>query len=369
MSTTQYIDHELTLPAQDDYGSIFEHYRDSPVEEPREWKLCENRVERRRSQPKNAQPDPKNRKSAVEWAIPALLNWAPPPFLGDLGRTLINDRVKLPHPDITLLMNRHPRLRRQRPTPLSWTDPSAPHWETEQWLRRLPLQSEARFYRAELLEEPLLGAENYLSWAEDMGKMLGQFNAWPIVGGGLEPVPATSKFCTRWRQVNSRAWMMMAGNVSREIRREICVEGLAWDARGTWNYLQRTCGGNLALTRRSMQGIRDLLHTGYNDCSSLDDYLCRMLVSIRAVECNRQGREDNVWLWCQFILANLGPGWDDWVSDLVKKVGDDRNQGDFLDSFEHLYQLIGVEEARRIRASRFLSPTGEYDSLKERVRF
>ncbi|KAJ5808110.1 hypothetical protein N7474_009379 [Penicillium riverlandense] len=359
MSTTRSINNGLTLPTLNDYGSIFDHSLDSPVEEPHEWEIPENGVERRRSQQKNEQPDPKNRKSAVEWVIPALRNWSLPSFLGDLGRTLINDGVYLPHPDIAPSINGHPHQHRQTPAPLSWTDPSAPHWETEQWLKRLPLQNKTRFYQIELLDEPLIGAENYLSWAENMGEMLDQCNVWPIVGGGLEPVPAMSKFCTQWRQVNNHVWMIITANVSREIRRELCVNGLAWDARGTWSYLQGTCGGDLAMTRRSMQGIQDLLHIKYDDCSSLDDYLGRMLVCIRAIECNRQGREDNVWLWCQFILANLGREWDDWVSDLVTKAEDDSTNGDFLDSFEHLYQLLGVEETRRVRASRFLSRSGE----------
>jgi hypothetical protein len=359
MSTTRSINNGLTLPTLDDYGSIFDHYLDSSVEEPREWELPENRVERRRSQQKNAQSDPKNRKSAVEWVIPALRNWSLPPFLGNLGRTLINDGVYLPHPDIAPPINGHLNQHRQRPAPLSWTDSSAPHWETEQWLKLLPLQNKARFYQTELLDEPLIGAENYLSWAEKMGEMLDQSNVWPIVGGGLEPVPATSKSCTRWRQVNNHAWMMITANVSRGTRRELCDNGLAWEARGTWTYLQWTYGGDLARTRRSMQGIRELLRIEYEDCSSLDDYLCKMLVCIRAIECNRQGREDNVWLWCQFILANLGPRWDDWVSDLVTKVEDDSTKDDFLDSFEHLYQLLAVEESRRVRASRFLPRGGE----------
>ncbi|CAL5872676.1 uncharacterized protein PFLUO_LOCUS6942 [Penicillium psychrofluorescens] len=359
MPATRSINNGVTLPTLDDYGSIFDHYPDSPVEEPREWESPENRVKRRRGQEKNAQSDPKTRRSEVEWVIPALRNFSLAPFLGDLGRTLINDGVYLPHPDIAPPINRHPYRRRQRPAPLSWTDPSAPHWETEQWLKLHSLQNKARFYRTELLDEPLIGAENYLPWAENMGEMLDQSNVRPIVGSSLEPVPATSKFYTRWRQVNNHAWMMMTANVSRRIRRELCDNGLAWDARGTWSYLQRTCGGDLAMTRRSFQGIRDLLRIGYDDCSSLDDYLCKMLVCIRAIECNRQGREDNVWLWCQFILVNLGPGWDDWVSDLVTKVEDDSTKGDFLNSFEHLYQLLGAEEARGVRASRFLPRGGE----------
>ncbi|KAJ5601378.1 hypothetical protein N7510_010912 [Penicillium lagena] len=354
MPTTQSINNGLILPTLVDYGGIFDHYLDSPVEEPRECELPENRVKRKRSQQKSAQSDSRNRKSAVEWVIPALHNWSLPPFLGDLGRTLINDGVYLPHPNIALPINRYLHQRRQRLAPLSWTEPSAPHWETEQWLKLLPLEKKARFYQAELLDEPLIGAENYLSWVEKMGEMLEQSNVWPVVGGGLEPVPATSGFCTRWRQVNNHAWMMITANVSRGIRCDLCDHGLAWDARGTWSYLQRTCGGGLAMTRRSMQGIRDLLRIEDDDCSSLDDYLCQMLVCIRAIECNRQGREDNVWLWCQFILANLGPAWDDWVSDLVTKVENDNTKGDFLDSFEHLYQLLGMEEARRERASRFL---------------
>lgn len=329
----------------DDHGSIFDHYPVSPVGKAREWEISSIRDEEGRmfvADDTNSKIS--GRENELEWEVPALRKWPAPGLLKAIGQTM-DDGVRFPSPWA-------PPDDTKANMWYEMTDPLAPHWKTEKYLAQV-MPGKTRFYQAELLDEPLIGAENYCIWAEEMTDRLSQCNLWPLVGGEFPPVPVQSQYRTRWRQLNDKAWMMIAANVSREIRRDLCDE-LAWDARETWYHLQRTCGDTLALTRRSVQGVHDLLRMRTEECTSMEEYLCKMLVCIRAIECNRRGREDDEWLWCQFVLANLGPKWDSWVSELMMKI-DESIRDSSLSSLKQLFHLLDTEEARRIRAARFPS--------------
>lgn len=67
----------------------------------------------------------------------------------------------------------------------------------------------------------------------------------------------------------------------------------------------------------------------------------------------RRGDLDNEWLWCQFILVNLGPGWEFWVSELVGKFEDGQRRNAAISTFRGLFPIIEAEEARRIQLSRY----------------
>jgi len=98
-----------------------------------------------------------------------------------------------------------------------------------------------------------------------------------------------------------------------------------------------------------------------------------MMLCIRAIECNPCGEkeryrhcganddrggkrfngEDNEWLWCQFILVNLGQDWEAWVFALIEKYKGGEQIVDAISTFRRLFPIIEAEEARRIQGSRY----------------
>jgi hypothetical protein len=221
----------------------------------------------------------------------------------------------------------------------------------------------SRFYSPELVKEKLLGPENYKVWAVMMEKKIRQHGeAWGF-GTDLMLVLVYGDFSTQWPQVNPNVWMMIFSNVSKPIKHALSTLG-TMDAREAWQFLEKTHGGDVPLRIRSVKGVRDIMNIRYDECTSLKEYLDKMTLSARTIECNPRGEidryrggkgehggkhssEDNEWLWCQFILVNLGPGWESWGSALIEKFKGERM------CFRRLFPAIETEEARRIQASRY----------------
>lgn len=221
----------------------------------------------------------------------------------------------------------------------------------------------SRFYSPEIVKEKLIDPENYKDWAVMMEKKIRQRGeAW-----GFEPdlmlVLVYGDSSTQWAQVNPNVWMMIFSNVSKPIKQDLSALG-TMDAREAWQFLERTCGGDVPLRIRSVKGVRDIMNIRYDECTSLREYLDKMMLCTRAIECNpcgdkdryrggkserggKHSSEDNEWLWCQFILVNLGPEWESWVSVLMEKSKGERM------CFRKLFPIIETEEARRIQASRY----------------
>ncbi|KAJ5834603.1 hypothetical protein N7447_000629 [Penicillium robsamsonii] len=167
---------------------------------------------------------------------------------------------------------------------------------------------------------------------------------------------------------------MVVSNVSQPIRRELCASK-ALDAQQAWQFLEKTYGRDVPMKMRSVQGLRDIMGIRYDKCVSLKEYIEKMVLCSRAIQCNRgvKGRDDggqdngrrknrnrsrsrdetNEWLWCQFILVNLGPEWECWVSELVGKFEDKEKMNAAICTFRGLFPVIEAEQARRVQASRY----------------
>lgn len=222
----------------------------------------------------------------------------------------------------------------------------------------------SRFYKPKILHERLLGPENYINWAVAMEEKIRQCSrAWRWEGDIMLAL-LYGDSSSQWSRLNPTVWMMIYSNVSPHIQpRLAALDSL--DAGEAWQHLERTCGGLVPLRARSVKGVRDIMSIRYDKCLSLKEYLDRMILCIRAIECNPHGEKEssrggkrgagmeNEWLWCQFILVNLGPEWESWVSDLMEKSKDGRNMADAITDFHRLFQIIEAEEARRIQDSRY----------------
>lgn len=75
--------------------------------------------------------------------------------------------------------------------------------------------------------------------------------------------------------------------------------------------------------------------------------------TVQRTATTREGVEINEWLWCQFILVNLGPEWEYWVSKLVGKFEDKKRMNVAISTFRGLFPIIEAEQARRIQAARY----------------
>ncbi|KAJ5773430.1 hypothetical protein N7457_008326 [Penicillium paradoxum] len=245
------------------------------------------------------------------------------------------------------------------------------YWDMTKQARRPSPKPISRFYKPRLLKEKLLGPENYEGWAEQMRKQLEQCGALWITDADAERPHGTSSAQSINPDLN--LWMMIFSNVSRPIRRELgTLETL--DSREAWQFLQRMYGRYVHMKMRSVQGLRDIMGIKYDGCASLEEYIGKMVVCIRAIQCNhgekagddggkdtrcgknrnhRRG-EDNEWLWCQFILVNLGPEWESWVSELVDKFEGGQRMKAAMSTLKGLLPIIEAEEARRIQASRYM---------------
>lgn len=348
--------------------SIFDHYPNSPTDNPREWLVPERRAKEKKNKFFSrieeifSDSDPAVTK---EWVIPGLRRWSfdlscysptlYEPSVSSTVRTLpVSLRVgrQLSPGDASSYHGRFGR--RSVRGSISWldraarhTDPSASYWKTEQYLKRLPAAKVDRFYKSGFSVKKLTGPENYFAWAEEMQAKLSQCRAWAILEDDLDQVPVISKFRTRWNQLNNKAWLLLVANVSREIRRDLCASW-AWDTRGSWCYLREKYGGFAATMTRSVQGVRDMSSLEYEVCSSLGEFLGKMEECIQAIECNRRKKEVDEWLWCRFILAKLGPQWEPWVSEYMMKM----QHAASTVTVDQLLLDIEAEEARRVRASR-----------------
>ncbi|KGO77297.1 hypothetical protein PITC_092570 [Penicillium italicum] len=250
------------------------------------------------------------------------------------------------------------------------------YWDTTEQPYQLSRETISRFYSPDWLKEKLLGPENYKDWADRMKKKLEQCGGGWITNADLE-VSTYSSLGTQRIQSNLNLWMMIFSNVSLPIRRELCaLEAL--DAQEAWQFLERTYGRVIPMTMRSINGLRDIMGIRYDKCASLKEYIEKMVLCSRAIECNRgekesgdQGKhsrgkncnhlrrdETNEWLWCQFILVNLGPEWESWVSELVEKFNDKERMNVAISTFRGLFPIIEAEQARRIQATRYTKNCG-----------
>ncbi|KAJ5500206.1 hypothetical protein N7453_009257 [Penicillium expansum] len=190
---------------------------------------------------------------------------------------------------------------------------------------------------------------------------------------------AHSSSSTQYTQSNLNLWMMVFNNVSLPIRRELCALKVL-DAQETWQFLERTYGRVIPMKIRSINGLRDIMGIRYDKCASLKEYIENMVLCSRAIQCNRgekvcgdgekdNGRGDkdynhlrgdgtNEWLWCQFILVNLGPEWESWVSELVGKFEDKERMNVAISTFRGLFPIIEAEQARRMQAARYTKNYG-----------
>lgn len=235
---------------------------------------------------------------------------------------------------------------------------------------RLLRKPATRFYKPKILQETLLGPENYKHWAVAMERTLRQCAvAWELEGDIMLAL-VYGESSSQWTQFNPNIWMVIFSNVSSQIQQDLSDLGTS-DAHEAWQFLEKTCGGDVPLRVRSVKGVRDIMNIRYDKCSSLKEYLRNMMLCIRAIECNPHGEKenqrreggsphggtdnegvDNEWLWCQFILVNLGPEWESWISELLEKSKDGEPLGGAIRSLGRLFHIIEAEEARRIQASR-----------------
>lgn len=352
--------------------SIFDPSSSSPNDRTRERRAKgkKNRLFSRtgeRSESESAVPK--------EWIVPSLEGWSidwssysPTPTLYEPSvRSTVRDlplslRAGIQPSNSPTSSHQGRSGRRSYQSSGSWLDlspgseePPTPRCETEQYLEQLPPVKMGRFYRTTSLKHQLTGPEDYVSWAEEMQNQLSQGNAWPIIAENMEPVPTDSKYYTRWRQLNNKAWFLLITNVSGSIRRELCTSW-AWDACGSWSYLREKYGVFAATMTRSVQGVHDLTSLRYEDCASLSEFLGKMKQCIRVIECNRPEREIDGWLWCRFILAKLGPQWESWVSDYMLRMQGRESSALPLGTVDQLLLDIEAEGARRVRASRYIQP-------------
>ncbi|KAJ5384986.1 hypothetical protein N7517_002897 [Penicillium concentricum] len=247
------------------------------------------------------------------------------------------------------------------------------YWDTTKQPHQLSREMIPRFYNPDRLKEKLLGPENYKHWADRMKKKLGQCGGLWITNTDME-MPAHNSLSTQYILPNLNLWMMVFSNVSQPIRRELCASQ-ALDAQEAWQFLEKTYGRDVPMKMRSVQGLRDIMSIRYDKCASLQEYIEKMVLCSRAIQCNRgekdhddggkdngrgknrdhvRGRDEtNEWLWCQFILVNLGPEWESWVSELVEKFEDKEKMHAAICTFRGLFPIIEAEQARRTQASRY----------------
>ncbi|KAJ5163165.1 uncharacterized protein N7500_004995 [Penicillium coprophilum] len=240
------------------------------------------------------------------------------------------------------------------------------HWDMTRQRYQLSREKMSRFYSPDRSKEKLLGPENYKDWADQMKKKLEQCGGLWITDIGTT-LPVYSSLSTQRIQPNLNLWMMVFSNVSQPIRRELCVLG-ALNAHEAWQFLKETYGREVPMKMRSVQGLRDIMGIRYDKCASMKEYIEKMVLCSRAIQCNRGGKdnghgknrnhlrgrdETNEWLWCQFILVNLGPEWESWLSELVKKFEDKERMNAAICTFGGLFPIIEAEQARRIQSSRY----------------
>ncbi|CAG8101459.1 unnamed protein product [Penicillium olsonii] len=243
-------------------------------------------------------------------------------------------------------------------------------WDIRDHSPQLFCKPATRFYRPQILPEKLLGPENYKHWTLAMERTLRECGiAWGLEGDVMLAL-VYGEIIAQWARFNPNIWMVIFSNVSPQIQEDL--RGLeTLDAGEAWQFLEKTCGGDVLLRARSVKGVRDIMNVRYDKCSSLKEYLRKMMLCIRAIECNPHGEKENQrreggnhggrgnegteneWLWCQLILVNLGPEWESWVSELLEKSKDGEPMADAMSNLRRLFHVIEVEEARRIQASRY----------------
>lgn len=334
----------------------------------------EHRATRKKNRPFSKAGERSDSEQAIakECIIPSLERWSVDWTTFSSIRTLYEPRVRATSRDIPLCLRAgrqptHTRAgtqqdksgRKSDRSSRSWLDlspespePSTPHCKTEQYIERLPPVKMGRFYRTMALDYQLTGPEDYLSWAEEIQAKLSQSNAWPIIEEDLAPLPSGSRYYTRWRQLNNKAWLLLISSVSWEIRRDLCTS-CPWDTRGSWSYLRGRYGGFAATMTRSVQGVHDMTALRYEDCASLSEYLGKMKSCIRAIECNRSEKEIDGQLWCRFILAKLGPQWESWSSRYMMNMQGCESTGLSFGAVDQLLLDIEAEGARRAGAPRY----------------
>ena len=337
---------------------VFDHYPDSPLKEPREWLAREFRKGAGRIWQDDQWTDELCNTQPREWIVPVLQRWTFNPTRYRLSSN--SHMVSFAPRTLPISLQIGPQPGRSRLLRSNAADVSRPVMHpdsfkvTEDHVRHLPVHRITRFYRIDILEIILTGPENYASWTRGMKLKLKACDAWVIVEKDLQPVPESSRFRTRWEQLNNTAWSLIVANVSRELRRDICA-ATAWDTRLTWYYLRERCERAAFTTAASMQGIHNLLRLDYEKCESLSEFLIKMLQYIQAIECNRRERESDEWLWCQLLLVKLGPRWEPWVSDLIRRVDEGNNAYALIGDLKRLLPAIEAEEVRRSRASHYPS--------------
>lgn len=304
--------------------------------------------------------------SVTEWIIPSLRHWVldiptafHEPVVTSPGRILPPSLRAGVQPSSIDGQSTLKQLGRElapesvkRSTRYTLSDPSSAHRKTEVYLQGLGASGGKRFYRTDSVKNKLTGPENYFAWAEEVQTKLAQCHAWPLVEEEMTPTPMQSPFHTRWMQLNNKAWMLIISNVCREIRKDLCISW-AWDTRGSWGYLREKYGAVTATMVKSVQSVQDLTSLRLENCASLREFLGKMKECIRAIECSRRGKEVDEWLWCQFILAKLGPQWESWTAEYLTKMRDVYGKGVFLGRVDRLLLDIEAEEARRVRVMRF----------------
>lgn len=83
---------------------------------------------------------------------------------------------------------------------------------------------------------------------------------------------------------------MVFSNVSQSIRLELCALD-ALDAQEAWQFLERTYGKDVPVKMRSVKGLRDIMGIRYDKCASLQEYIKKMVLCSRVIQCNR-GEKD-----------------------------------------------------------------------------
>jgi len=129
----------------------------------------------------------------------------------------------------------------------------------------------SRFYKPELVGEELLGPENYKDWVVRMEEKLRQCGRTWEFDADIMLALVYSEFSTQWAKVNSNVWMMIFSNVSKQIKRALSALEIL-DAREAWQFLEKTCGGDVPLRIRSVKGVRDIMSIKYDECASLKEY-------------------------------------------------------------------------------------------------
>jgi hypothetical protein len=197
------------------------------------------------------------------------------------------------------------------------------------------------------VEDILTGPENYSWWAKNKKRQLVDINAWLLISEDLSPLPGSSDYHVAFGCLRKMAWFGIIDSVSPEIRQVLNAD-YNWNLRGAWIYLEKTYSSVSATTLCSVKGLRDLLDLEFEECASLTDFLGLMVRFSRAIECNQQGKQGTEWLWCQFILIKLGPKWEPWVADLMKRIEQSDSPSELLvDMHRLVHELLNEDEVRR----------------------